>query len=53
MGKALMYLAWVIMIIGVIVERFVYEFPNKIYLPFLGFCMLLGVIGYIIERRSR
>ena len=52
MGKALLYLAWVIMIIGVIVERFVHEFPNEIYIPFLVFCILLGVIGYFIERRN-
>ena len=52
MGRALLYLAWVIMIIGVIVERFVHEFPNEIYIPFLVFCILLGVIGYFIERRN-
>ena len=52
MGRALLYLAWVIMIIGVIVERFVHEFPNEIYIPFLVFCILLGVIGYYIERRN-
>ena len=40
------------MIIGVIVERFVHEFPNEIYIPFLVFCILLGVIGYFIERRN-
>ena len=52
MGRALLFLAWVIMIIGVIVERFVHEFPNEIYIPFLVFCILLGVIGYFIERRN-
>ncbi len=52
MGRALLYLAWVFMIIGVIVERFVHEFPNEIYIPFLVFCILLGVIGYFIERRN-
>ena len=52
MGRALLYLAWVFMIIGVIVERFVHEFPNEIYIPFLVFCILLGVIGYCIERRN-
>lgn len=52
MGKALLYMAWVLMIIGVVVERFVHEFPNEIYIPFLGFCMLMGVIGYMIEKRK-
>ncbi len=53
MGRALLYMAWAIMIIGVIVERFVHEFPNEIFIPFLVFCILLGVIGYLLVGRGQ
>ena len=53
MGKSLLYLAWAIRIIGVIINRFVHPFSDSVYIPFLGMCILLGVVGYWIERRKK
>lgn len=53
MGKAILYLAWAMMITGVIVNRFIHPFPDSVYIPFLGMCMLLGIAAYLIEHRKK
>jgi len=52
MGKVIAYAAAVIMIAGVIIHKFVYEFPGIAYPLFLIGCVLLGLVGYFIDRRG-
>ena len=52
MGKIIAYAAAVIMIVGVIIHNFVYEFSGIVYPLFLFGCVLLGLVGYLIDRRE-
>ena len=52
MSKVMLYAAWIIMLAGVVVQRFVYEFPVPVYILFLAACVLLGVAGYFVDRRK-
>lgn len=52
MGKVIAYAAAVIMIVGVIIHNFVYEFSGIVYPLFLFGCVLLGVVGYLIDRKE-
>lgn len=52
MGKIIAYAAAVIMIVGVIIHKFVYEFPGIVYPLFLIGCVLFGLVGYFIDRRG-
>jgi len=52
MGKFLLYTAWVFMLAGAIITRFVYEFSDVVYITYLVICVLLGVLGYFIDKRK-
>jgi len=52
MGKFIIYAAGVIMVVGVIIQNFVYEFQHYIYVLFLGACILMAVLGYFIDKKK-
>ncbi len=52
MGKAIIYIAGIIMFAGVITHNFIHDFPGFTYIIFLAGCVLLAVIGYIIDRKQ-
>jgi len=52
MGKVIIYLAGIIMFIGVIIHYFVYEFSHVVYSLFLFACVLVAIIGYFIDRKK-
>ena len=52
MGKAMVYAAGAIMLIGVVIQNFVHEFPVPAYIAFLAVCVLTAACGNIIDRRQ-
>lgn len=52
MGKILLYIAWFLAIAGAIITRFFYEVSNVAYAIYLVICVLLGVLGYFIDKKE-
>ncbi len=52
MGKILLYIAWFLAIAGAIITRFFYEVSNVAYVIYLAICVLLGVLGYFIDKKE-
>ncbi len=52
MGKILMYIAWFLAIAGAIITRFVYELSDIAYIIYIVIYVLLGVVGYYINKRK-
>jgi predicted membrane channel-forming protein YqfA (hemolysin III family) len=52
MGKILMYIAWFLAIAGAIITRFVYEVSDTAYIIYIVIYVLLGVLGYYIDKKK-